>query len=68
MCRAKPNPEGSGQVEPFVQLAKIELKKMCGGENKNTEVIYLILTYNQEVFDYSKFKHKKRPCQKDGTV
>lgn len=27
MCRAKPN-------VPFVRLAKIELKKMCGGENK----------------------------------
>jgi hypothetical protein len=27
VCRAKPN-------VPFVRLAKIELKKMCGGENK----------------------------------
>jgi hypothetical protein len=31
---AKANPERSGQVVPFVRLAKIELKKMCGGENK----------------------------------
>jgi len=28
--RAKPN-------VPFVRLAKIELKKMCGGEIKNTD-------------------------------
>ncbi len=27
VCRAKPN-------VPFVRLAEIELKKMCGGENK----------------------------------
>jgi hypothetical protein len=27
VCRAKPN-------VPNVRLAKIELKKMCGGENK----------------------------------
>jgi hypothetical protein len=27
VCRSKPN-------VPFVRLAKIELKKMCGGENK----------------------------------
>ncbi len=30
----KPNPARSGQVVSFVRLSKIELKKMCGGENK----------------------------------
>jgi hypothetical protein len=30
--RAKANPELSGQVVPLVRLAKIEFKKMCGGE------------------------------------
>jgi len=38
---AKPNPAKSGQVVPFVRLAKIIFKKCAVGKNKNTEALAL---------------------------
>ena len=39
LCRAKPNPDKSGQVVPFGRLAKIVFKKCAVGKNKNSEAL-----------------------------